>query len=368
MIKKGVINFSRNIICLLSIFFMMNCYMAFSTANQEYSITITKSMQYSTRASQILNIEVDFYQANQYEISDSFILAKQWISKRNIVLAYNFNSTHNEITYVPGIDDTMVRFASIEFQYHDSPATSIYCVISRGNALSNEAAETKWSGITINLDYYDTIDNRTEYLAFVILHEIGHCIGAGLHDNIIGGEVYSSKGFMAAYPNELCDYSDDDWNDTLAPITNNATYSQASIFFRARLNNKISVVGELGEKRGLVIVSIINDDGALIMGRAYFEDINEETSTASDHLGKLYILVPEGSQQITYTVYNDTTHQIRAQWKSVIDVPSRQILNITGNIPNKVFKWDGLIIVILVVIVLLVLLFLCIRKFSDKWK
>ena len=215
-----------------------------------------------TRSSYELKIKVDYFEGLlRPEVIEGFEFLESYFEDRGIQIEIDFNSTNNVIEgkgYVP--NGEVVR--TINRQYHDHPTTHTYFLVARtfnGNA---GGAFPLW-GAGIGLEMADRSDIR-----FLIMHEIGHCIGIGLQDDD-EGEVYPSSGFMGYYRPNITEYRAEDWNSSFAPdgAFGNQTRKQA------RMWNRYSIIGEIYDDTSDVMGNVTGDivsNGPVI----YLKEVN----------------------------------------------------------------------------------------------
>jgi hypothetical protein len=238
-----------------------------------------------TRTTYELNIEVDYFPGLLTpEVIDAFNFLESYFETRNISTELDFNSTNNVIDG----NGYNLDMRAINRQYHDQPTTHIYFVVAR---LAHAWGSASNLGVVISLD----ITGRNyENIRFLVMHEVGHCIGIGLQDD--GDEEnYPSWGFMAPYnPNiaeQIEEYRAEDWNSSFATdgIYGNQTRKTA------RMWNRYSVVGE------------IYDNTADVMGVA-IGDISFPDSSNFTVTDIIYLIEVGGSanQSAGITPYNGT--------------------------------------------------------------
>jgi hypothetical protein len=201
-----------------------------------------------------LKIEVDYFQDLLWpEVIDSFDFLISYFEARGIPTEVNFNSSNNVIIDSNGYISDQEMWRSIERQYHDNPQSHVYFIIAHNMGDPGLASPLYGAGISLDL-----IEKRYENIRHVIMHEMGHCIGIGLHDDGDETETYSANGFMSVSPsqaNYTAEYNVTDWNDAFAP---DGTFGN-STRKTARIWNRYSIVGEIFDDTSDVIGTVIGD-------------------------------------------------------------------------------------------------------------
>lgn len=266
---------------------------------------------HGTRAVYELNIEVDYFEGLLLpEVIDAFAFLESYFEARDITASVDFNSTNNVIAGNPYISDAEWR--AVHRQYHDRPATHIHFIIAKyADGYCGLANPVMGAIINLELTEYH---NETRH---VVMHEIGHCIGIGLHDDSDTNETYASSGFMAWYSNSLQEYLPEDWESAFAPdgAYGNQTWKTARIW------NRYSVYGELFDDTADVTGVVISDIRAVI----YLKSIDGITEYAAniEHYSGIFSFQPKPGN---YTL--EVSDGYRLVEPVFVNVTERAVINL----------------------------------------
>ncbi len=214
-----------------------------------------------------LKIEVDYFPGKLTDdIIDAFQFCENYFEDRDISVEIMYDSPNNEIlnrsSYLDWED-----WREIEREYHDYPTSHVYFLVAQrmpGQWIGGSACAYYGAGISL-----ETVYNDPGNIRFIIMHEIGHCIGIGLHDDT-DGEVYSSSGFMRraniGYPGVnnsfVTEYDEDDWNDAFAM---DGAFGNTP-WLSARIWNSFSIIGEIYDNRTDIHGRVFDENGIGING------------------------------------------------------------------------------------------------------
>jgi hypothetical protein len=234
-----------------------------------------------TGAAYVLNIEVDYFEGLLWpEVIDAFDFLETYFEARGIPAEVDFNSTNNIIPGNPYIDDNEWR--TLHRRFHDRPSTHIHFIIAK-QAGGNYGEASPVLGGIINVELTEYF-NETRH---VVMHEIGHCIGIGLHDDSQYNETYASQGFMSRSSSILQEYLPEDWDSAFAPdgAFGNQTWKTA------RMWNRYSVYGELYDDTGDVTGRMAGDTWSNI----YLKEINGPNNYSADfrYIDRTFSFQPE---------------------------------------------------------------------------
>ena len=186
-----------------------------------------------------LFIEVDFLEGYQDTyVASAFENLTTHFAEKNITVHIEYDSPNNIIPWELGEEEpfNVGMQEEIEEKYHDYNDTHVYLLITKPTEMDGQmgGAQPEWGAAVF---VYKSHPNVTFLVERSIFHEIGHCIGVGLHDDETFHEVYCEDMNCTMGEGRQIRYCDECWESVFA---GEGEYKPDSVAL-ARLWNKWSV-------------------------------------------------------------------------------------------------------------------------------
>ena len=172
----------------------------------------------SDRNNMNLFIEVDFLDGYEFPyVYRAFENFTNYYAEKNITVHVEYESPNNTIPWELGEDEpfNVGMQKEIEETYHDYNETHVYLLITKPTEMDGQmgGSQPEWGAAVF---VYKSHPNVAFLVERSIFHEIGHCIGVGLHDDETFHEVYCDDINCVMGEGRQIKYCDECWKSVLA--------------------------------------------------------------------------------------------------------------------------------------------------------